>query len=60
MNKWYTNLKKAPWSPPSYIFGIVWPILYAMMAVSFFLVWNNQNCFPLLFSINYILNTISI
>jgi tryptophan-rich sensory protein len=46
MNKWYTNLKKAPWSPPSYIFGIVWPILYAMMAVSFFLVWNNQKCFP--------------
>ena len=46
MNKWYKSLKRAPWSPPNYIFGIVWPILYALMAVSFFLVWKNKKCFP--------------
>tara|TARA_Y100000816_G_C26104218_1_gene586144 strand:+ start:2684 stop:3067 length:384 start_codon:yes stop_codon:yes gene_type:complete len=46
MNQWYKSLKKAPWTPPSYVFGIVWPILYAMMAVSFFLVWKNKKCFP--------------
>ena len=28
MNNWYKNLKTAPWSPPPYVFGIVWPILY--------------------------------
>ena len=33
---WYLNLVKSPLNPPSYIFGIVWPILYAIMAfVSF-------------------------
>uniref|UniRef100_A0A6C0IN06 Tryptophan-rich sensory protein n=1 Tax=viral metagenome TaxID=1070528 RepID=A0A6C0IN06_9ZZZZ len=29
MNVWYDKQKKAPWSPPSYVFGIIWPILYA-------------------------------
>ena len=33
---WYSGLIKRPLNPPSYIFGIVWPILYAIMAfVSF-------------------------
>ena len=33
---WYLGLIKSPLNPPSYIFGIVWPILYAIMAfVSF-------------------------
>ena len=33
---WYLNLVKRPLNPPSYVFGIVWPILYAIMAfVSF-------------------------
>ena len=33
---WYSGLIKSPLNPPSYIFGIVWPILYSIMAfVSF-------------------------
>ena len=33
---WYVDLIKSPLNPPSYIFGIVWPILYVLMAfVSF-------------------------
>ena len=33
---WYSGLIKSPLNPPSYVFGIVWPILYAIMAfVSF-------------------------
>ena len=53
MNQWYKSLKKAPWTPPSYVFGIVWPILYAMMAVSFFLVWKNKKCYPYCDALNY-------
>ncbi len=35
-DSWYFDLIKSPLNPPSYIFGIVWPILYLMMAyVSF-------------------------
>tara|TARA_B100000686_G_C16500163_1_gene816623 strand:+ start:181 stop:612 length:432 start_codon:yes stop_codon:yes gene_type:complete len=33
---WYENLTKSQLNPPSFVFGIVWPILYAIMAfVSF-------------------------
>lgn len=33
---WYLELIKSPLNPPSFIFGLVWPILYLLMAyVSF-------------------------
>lgn len=32
---WYSTLIKPTWSPPSFLFGIVWPILYALIAYSF-------------------------
>jgi tryptophan-rich sensory protein len=33
---WYASLTKSPLNPPSFVFGIIWPILYAIMAfVSF-------------------------
>ncbi|MDC1415422.1 tryptophan-rich sensory protein [Gammaproteobacteria bacterium] len=35
-DSWYVDLVKSPLNPPSFVFGIVWPILYAIMAfVSF-------------------------
>lgn len=46
MNNWYSSLQKAPRTPPNYVFGIVWSILYTMMAVSFLMVWKNKKCFP--------------
>ena len=32
---WYSQLIKPTWSPPSYVFGPVWTILYAIIFVSF-------------------------
>ena len=34
---WYENLTKATLNPPNYIFGIVWPVLYLLMAIVSFL-----------------------
>ena len=35
--KWYKNLKKSKLTPPSFVFGIVWPILYILLAIYFVL-----------------------
>lgn len=32
---WYQTLIKPTWSPPSSVFGPVWTVLYAIIAVSF-------------------------
>ena len=37
---WYEGLAKPSWRPPNWLFGPVWTILYAMMAVSAWLVWK--------------------
>ncbi|MBU5889804.1 tryptophan-rich sensory protein, partial [Vibrio cholerae O1] len=34
----YNNLHLPPLAPPDYLFGIVWPILYALIAVAGFIV----------------------
>ncbi len=37
---WYAGLTKPEWTPPSWLFGPVWTLLYAAMAVAAFLVWR--------------------
>jgi translocator protein len=32
---WYATLIKPTWAPPSWLFGPVWSVLYAIIAVSF-------------------------
>lgn len=32
---WYSQLIKPTWAPPSWLFGPVWTILYAIIAVTF-------------------------
>jgi len=45
-DNWYKKLKKAPWTPPPYVFGIVWTILYILMAISVYIVWTDKKCYP--------------
>lgn len=37
---WYASLDKPYFNPPNWIFGPVWTILYFLMAVSLFIVWD--------------------
>lgn len=59
---WYINLTEPPGTPPNWLFGPVWTILYGMIAVSFALIWHRSGKSPLrskaftIFTIQAILN----
>jgi len=62
VDTWYPQLRKPEWNPPNRVIGPVWTILYAMMALSAWLVWREAG-WPrgkfalLLFAIQLALNT---
>jgi tryptophan-rich sensory protein len=42
VNGWYATADTAPWSPPNWVFGPVWTLLYTAMAVAAWLVWRRR------------------
>ena len=48
---WYPTLPRPAWTPPDRIFGPVWTVLYAMMALAASIVWVRREridvCCPL-------------
>jgi len=39
---WYKRLRKPRWTPPNWLFGAVWPVLYAGQGVASWFVWKNN------------------
>ena len=39
---WYQELIKPSWTPPSWLFGPAWTILYILMATAAWLVWRES------------------
>lgn len=37
---WYASLNQPPFNPPKSVFGPVWTILYIVMGISLYMVWN--------------------
>ena len=41
MPVWYASLTKPGFNPPNQLFGPVWTVLYALMAVAVWLIWRS-------------------
>ncbi len=54
---WYVALNKPVFSPPNFIFGPVWTLLYFLMGVSLYLVWQKRGV-PSIFWIQLVLNVL--
>lgn len=60
-DEWYRNLAKPSFNPPGWIFGPVWTVLYALMAIAAWLVWRRRDSAPTwaalnLFGLQLVLN----
>lgn len=59
---WYAALRKPTWTPSGRTIGLVWSVLYVLMAVSAWLVWREQGFgawIPLsLFGVQLVLNAL--
>ena len=40
VNTWYKTLKRSPLTPPSYVFGVVWTLLYVMIGTAGWFLWS--------------------
>lgn len=39
VRSWYPSLAKPSWTPPSWVFGPAWTLLYALMSVAAWRIW---------------------
>lgn len=41
--EWYNSLVRPPLTPPGWVFGVAWTLLYLLIAVSAWLVWRTPH-----------------
>lgn len=42
VDTWYLTLVQPAWTPPNWVFGPVWNVLYVLMGISAALVWKSE------------------
>jgi len=58
-SEWYTDLNKAPWTPPGWVFGAAWTVI--MICFSFYMAYawekiENRKQLMSLFAVQWVLN----
>lgn len=56
INYYVNNLNKPSFAPPGIVFGIVWPILYFLMGLSSYYIYESMDCHKSNCLLLYILN----
>lgn len=42
LDTWYSSLQRSPLTPPDYVFGIAWTILYVLIALCGWMLWQQS------------------
>lgn len=63
VDAWYLTLKRPFFTPPSWLFGLVWTALYLLMGVSLYRIWIKvknpiQNTAIKIFAVHLIVNAL--
>ena len=40
IKSWFVTLNKPSFNPPNYLFGPIWSLLYFLMGISLYLIWQ--------------------
>lgn len=58
---WYSNLDKAPWTPPGWVFGAAWTSIMVCYAVYMSILWgktDNKSVLIAAFGLQFVLNVL--
>lgn len=58
-SEWYITLKKAPWTPPGWVFGFAWTFIMICFALYMASLWKNteqKKALVALFALQWVLN----
>ena len=58
-SEWYSNLNKAPWSPPGWVFGFAWTTIMICFSVYMAYAWakvSDLKLLMILFALQWVLN----
>jgi len=50
---WYGTIAKPSWTPPGWVFGPVWSLLYLSMSISAWLVWRHRAQKPVILALGF-------